>query len=252
MKEISTTIALFVASLTATFILAACTAPKVEDPVLQPVQQQQQNGQTQQSDQAQAQTTLPPTPSASTSTQPTEEVVNQQLPNLTQDVQKGPQMKTLADFAKITASEATIKTNKGDITFTLYADKEPLTVTNFLTLAKSGFYDGIKFHRIIPDFMAQVGDPLTKDDSQKAAWGTGGPGYTIQDEFDPSLKHDSEGIVSMANTGQPNTGGSQFFITYAATPWLDGKHPIFGKVTSGMDVLKNLVIGDQIISISYK
>jgi cyclophilin family peptidyl-prolyl cis-trans isomerase len=116
---------------------------------------------------------------------------------------------------------------------------------------KSGYYNGIKFHRIIPDFMAQVGDPLTKDDSQKALWGTGGPGYTIADEFEPTLKHDSEGIVSMANAG-PNTGGSQFFITYEATPWLDGHHAVFGKVTKGMDVLRKLEIGDQIVKVTYK
>ncbi len=168
------------------------------------------------------------------------------------DQQKGPTMKTLKDFDKVSAKEATISTSKGDITFTLFMDKAPLTVTNFITLAKSGFYDGIKFHRIIADFMAQVGDPLTKDDSQKSMWGTGGPGYTIEDEFSPDLKHDSEGIVSMANTGQPNTGGSQFFITYEATPWLDGKHAVFGKVTSGMDVLRKLEIGDQILKITYK
>lgn len=166
--------------------------------------------------------------------------------------QKGPSMKTVADFEKIPATQATLTTSKGDITFTLYADKAPLTVANFLNLAKQGFYNGIKFHRIIPDFMAQVGDPLTKDDTQKAAWGTGGPGYTIADEFDPSLKHDSEGVVSMANVGQPNTGGSQFFITFAATPWLDGKHAVFGKVTAGMDVLRKLEIGDQIMKVTYK
>lgn len=159
-------------------------------------------------------------------------------------------MKTLQDFEPITAQQATIKTSKGDIVVELYPDKVPLTVTNFLTLAKSGFYDGIKFHRIIADFMAQAGDPLTKDDSQKALWGTGNPGYSIADEFDPSLKHDSEGILSMANAG-PNTGGSQFFITFEATPWLDGKHAVFGKVTSGMDVLRKLEIGDEIITISF-
>lgn len=159
-------------------------------------------------------------------------------------------MKTLADFEPITATQATIKTSKGDIVVELYPDKVPLTVTNFLTLAKSGYYDGIKFHRIIEDFMAQVGDPLTKDDSKQALWGTGGPGYTIADEFDPTLKHDSEGVLSMANAG-PNTGGSQFFITYEATPWLDGKHAVFGKVTSGMDVLRSLQIGDQITGITF-
>jgi len=158
-------------------------------------------------------------------------------------------MKTLQDFEPVKASKATIKTSKGEIVVELYPDKVPLTVTNFLSLAKSGFYDGIKFHRIIADFMAQVGDPLSKDDTKKPMWGTGGPGYMIADEFDPSLKHDSEGILSMANAG-PNTGGSQFFITYEATPWLDGKHAIFGKVTSGMDVLRKLEIGDEIISIT--
>ncbi len=165
---------------------------------------------------------------------------------------KGPMIKTLKDFAPISAKEATIVTNKGEITFTLFQDKVPLTVTNFLTLAKSGFYNGVRFHRIIADFMAQVGDPLTKDPTQQPMWGTGGPGYTIMDEFDPSLKHDSEGIVSMANTGQPNTGGSQFFITFKETPWLDGHHAVFGKVTKGMDVLRKLEIGDQIESISFK
>ncbi len=177
---------------------------------------------------------------------------NPQSETVVNTTPKGSMIKTLKDFEKIDAKEATISTTKGDITFTLYADKVPLTVTNFLTLAKQGFYDGIKFHRIIPDFMAQVGDPLTKDDSQKSMWGTGGPGYTIADEFDPSLKHDTEGTVSMANTGQPATGGSQIFITYEATPWLDGKHAVFGKVTSGMDVLRKLEVGDQIIKVTYK
>lgn len=166
--------------------------------------------------------------------------------------QKGSTMKTLKDFEKITATEATIKTNKGDLVITLFPDKSPLTVTNFLTLAKSGYYNGIKFHRIIPDFMAQVGDPLTKDDSQKAAWGTGGPGYTIQDEYDQSLGFESDGVVAMANTGAPNSGGSQFFITYSPYTFGNGKYPIFGKLKSGMDILKSLQIGDQIISVTYK
>jgi cyclophilin family peptidyl-prolyl cis-trans isomerase len=165
--------------------------------------------------------------------------------------QKEP-MKTLADFPKVSAKEATITTNKGDITFSLEIDKAPLTVTNFVTLAKDGFYNGIKFHRIIAGFMAQVGDPLTKDDSKKDLWGTGGPGYTIADEFNPDLKFDGAGVVAMANVGQPNTGGSQIFITYDATPWLNGKHAIFGKVTAGMDVLNKLEIGDQIVKVTYK
>lgn len=171
-------------------------------------------------------------------------------PAKTQETTQKGSMKTLKDFTPISATKATIKTNKGDIVLELYPDKVPLTVTNFLTLAKSGYYDGIKFHRIIPGFMAQVGDPNAKDDSKKALWGTGGPGYTIADEFDPSLKHDAKGILSMANAG-PNTGGSQFFITYEETPWLDGKHAIFGKVTSGMDVVEKLEIGDQIQSVTF-
>ncbi len=151
----------------------------------------------------------------------------------------------------IAATQATIKTTKGDITFELYRDKAPITTDNFLQLAKSGFYNDIIFHRVIPDFMIQVGDPLTKDESKKAMWGTGGPGYKIQDEFHPDLKHDSPGIVSMANSG-PNTGGSQFFITHVATPWLDGKHAVFGKVTEGMDVVNAIEQGDKIISVSYE
>jgi peptidyl-prolyl cis-trans isomerase B (cyclophilin B) len=165
--------------------------------------------------------------------------------------QKGPTMKTLADFEPITAKEVTISTNKGDIVFEIYQDKVPLTAANFLNLVKSGYYNGIRFHRVIEDFMAQVGDPLTKDESMVQYWGTGGPGYNIADEFDPTLKHDTEGTVSMANAG-PNTGGSQFFITYGATPWLDGKHTVFGKVTKGMDVLRQIQVGDNIVKVSYQ
>jgi cyclophilin family peptidyl-prolyl cis-trans isomerase len=163
--------------------------------------------------------------------------------------EKGP-MKTLQDFTPITAKAATIKTSKGDIVVELYPDKAPLTVTNFLTLAKDGYYDGIKFHRVIPGFVAQGGDPYTKDAAKADLVGSGGPGYSIADEFDPSLRHNVEGILSMANSG-PNTGGSQFFITYAATPHLDDKHAVFGKVTSGMDVAKSLQVSDTIISITY-
>jgi len=176
----------------------------------------------------------------------------QNIPTQTKPItpQKG-SMKTLQDFQPIEATLATIKTTKGDITFELFRDQAPLTTLNFLTLAKDGKYTDIVFHRIIPDFMAQVGDPLTKDVTKKAMWGTGGPGYSIADEFGAGLTHDTEGIVSMANSG-PNTGGSQFFITYEATPWLDGKHAIFGKVTQGMVVLKELEVGDKIVSISYQ
>lgn len=160
-------------------------------------------------------------------------------------------MKQLADFKEIAATQATITTDKGDIVIELFREETPITTANFVELAQSGFYDGIRFHRIIEDFMAQVGDPLSKDDGKKALWGTGGAGYVIPDEFVSSLKHDAPGIVSMANRG-PNTGGSQFFITYEPTPWLDGKHTVFGRVTSGMDVLAKLEIGDAIQSITLK
>jgi cyclophilin family peptidyl-prolyl cis-trans isomerase len=126
---------------------------------------------------------------------------------------------------------ATIETEKGDIVVRLFADKVPNTVNNFVFLAQEGFYDNTTFHRVIPDFMAQAGDPT--------GTGSGGPGYTFADEFHPTLKHDGPGILSMANAG-PNTNGSQFFITYAPTPWLNGKHSIFGKVIRGMDVLLSL------------
>lgn len=179
-------------------------------------------------------------------TQPQTESPKQNLPS----TQKGT-MKQLSDFEVIQATQATITTTKGDITFELYRDLAPITTANFLNLAKSGYYDGIVFHRVIPDFMAQVGDPLTKDPNQQALWGTGGPGYTIPDEFGAGLSHNSEGIVSMANAGA-NTGGSQIFITYAPTPYLDGKHAIFGKVTQGMDVLNSIQQGDKIVSVKYQ
>ncbi|MBU0576364.1 peptidylprolyl isomerase [Patescibacteria group bacterium] len=160
-------------------------------------------------------------------------------------------MKTINDFEPIEATQATLITTKGDISFTLFRDKAPLTTLNFLNLAKDGFYNGIVFHRVIADFMAQVGDPLTKDPGKQAQWGTGGPGYTINDEFHPELLHNKAGIVSMANSG-PNTGGSQFFITYEATPWLDGKHAVFGEVISGQEVLKQIEQGDEILSVTIE
>ena len=124
---------------------------------------------------------------------------------------------------------AEFNTNKGNFKIELFGDKAPLTVGNFLKLVDDGFYNGLIFHRVIPDFMIQGGCPH--------GTGRGGPGYTIRDEFHPNLKHDSKGILSMANAG-PNTGGSQFFITVAPTPWLDKKHAIFGKVIEGMDVVE--------------
>lgn len=126
---------------------------------------------------------------------------------------------------------AVFETNHGTFEIELFEDKAPITVKNFIDLAEKGFYDGLIFHRVIDGFMIQSGDPN--------GMGTGGPGYTIPDEFHKDLKHDSEGVLSMANAG-PNTGGSQFFITLAATPWLDGHHSVFGKVVKGMDVVREI------------
>lgn len=120
-------------------------------------------------------------------------------------------------------------TNKGVFVAEMFEDKAPLTTNNFIELVEKGFYDGIFFHRVIDGFMIQGGDPT--------GTGMGGPGYKIKDEFGEGLKHDDEGILSMANAG-PNTGGSQFFITLAPTPWLNGHHAIFGKVVEGMDVVR--------------
>ena len=126
---------------------------------------------------------------------------------------------------------AVFETSMGTFKVELVEDKAPVTAGNFIKLAEDGFYDGLIFHRVIDGFMIQGGCP--KGD------GTGGPGYTIDDEFHKDLKHSSEGMLSMANAG-PDTGGSQFFITLAATPWLDGKHSVFGKVVEGMDVVRNI------------
>ncbi len=123
----------------------------------------------------------------------------------------------------------TLNSSKGAIDISLFAGDTPVTCASFLNLASKGFYDGIIFHRVISDFMIQGGCP--------DGTGRGGPGYTISDEFAPGLAHTEKGLFSMANAG-PNTGGSQFFITLAATNWLDGKHAIFGKVTGGMDVVE--------------
>lgn len=129
---------------------------------------------------------------------------------------------------------ATFKTDRGDIVIELFADKAPRTVNNFVFLAREGFYNGVTFHRVIRNFMAQGGDPTGS--------GSGGPGYKFADEFHPALKHDGPGVLSMANAG-PNTNGSQFFITHQATPHLDNKHTVFGKVIEGMDVV--LAIPDR-------
>lgn len=130
-----------------------------------------------------------------------------------------------------TMTKIVFETTKGDITIQLFDSKVPITAGNFKTLVQKGYYDGIIFHRVIDGFMIQGGDPT--------GTGAGDPGYNIKDEFDPSLKHSKAGILSMANRG-PNTGGSQFFITLAPTPHLDGKHAVFGEVIEGMDVVEEI------------
>lgn len=133
-----------------------------------------------------------------------------------------------------------LSTTKGNIEATLFASKTPVTCANFLNLAKRGYYDGITFHRVIPNFMIQGGDPT--------GTGRGGPGYKFPDEFHADLKHNKAGIFSMANAG-PGTNGSQFFITHGPTPHLDGKHSVFGEVTKGVDVVNQIAKGDKIKSI---
>ena len=134
--------------------------------------------------------------------------------------------------SKVANRIAVFDTNMGEFEIELFEDKTPITTKNFIDLAQEGFYDGVIFHRIIDGFMIQGGDPT--------GTGMGGPGYTSEDEFTPELTHESEGILSMANTGRPHTGGSQFFITLAATPWLDGHHTVFGKVIKGMEVVREI------------
>jgi cyclophilin family peptidyl-prolyl cis-trans isomerase len=130
---------------------------------------------------------------------------------------------------------ATLKTEKGDIKVELFAEQAPMTVNNLVFLAEEGYYDNTTFHRVLPDFMAQGGDPT--------GTGSGGPGYQFEDEISPALRFDDAGYLAMANSG-PNTNGGQFFITYAPTPWLNGRHTIFGKVAGGMDVLQSLTPRD--------
>ena len=135
---------------------------------------------------------------------------------------------------------ATITTPRGAIRIELHEDKTPKTVGNFVSLAEKGFYDGLAFHRVIADFMIQGGCPQ--------GTGTGGPGYQFEDEFHDDLRHDGPGILSMANAG-PNTNGSQFFITHGATPHLDGKHSVFGRVIEGQDVVDAVRQGDKMESV---
>lgn len=135
------------------------------------------------------------------------------------------------DTAKVILPRAIIKTNYGNIVLELFIERTPRTVENFIKLAEKGFYNGVIFHRVIPDFMIQGGDPT--------GTGRGGPGYKFADEFHPGLRHDKQGILSMANSG-PNTNGSQFFITVKPTPWLDNRHTVFGQVIEGMDVVDKI------------
>ena len=138
---------------------------------------------------------------------------------------------------------ATIETDKGAIKLELYEEQAPKTVANFEKLTRDGFYDRLTFHRVIADFMVQAGCPN--------GTGTGGPGYTFEDEFHRDLKHDDGGVLAMANSG-PNTNGSQFFITHVATPWLDGKHSVFGRVLEGQDVVDSIAEGDIIQTIKIE
>ena len=140
---------------------------------------------------------------------------------------------------------ATMTTSKGTITLRLFADKTPVTVANFANLARRGFYNGLKFHRVIPDFMVQGGCPK--------GTGTSGPGYDFEDEFDASLGHTKPGILSMANAG-PGTNGSQFFITHVPCPWLDGKHTVFGEVSGEKDqeVIDSIRQGDTITAVTIE
>ncbi len=143
--------------------------------------------------------------------------------------------------------QAIFHTNRGQLKLELFEDDAPKAVANFVNLIENGFYDGIKFHRVIADFMVQAGDPLTKDESMKNMWGTGGPGYCIDCEVSPRNiphKHGAK-YLSMAHAG-PNTGGSQFFVTHRPTPHLDGVHTVFGRVIEGEDIVDTIAQGDVI------
>lgn len=155
----------------------------------------------------------------------------------TTSVQDGPAVKDVHKDVhkgdkKMVNRIAVFETNLGNFSVELFEDETLITTENFIDLAEKGFYDGVIFHRVIDGFMIQGGDP--------EGTGMGGPGYTIEDEFRDDLRFDGEGILAMANTGMPHTGGSQFFITLDKTPWLNGHHTIFGKVKEGMDVVRRI------------
>jgi cyclophilin family peptidyl-prolyl cis-trans isomerase len=138
-----------------------------------------------------------------------------------------------------------MKTSKGDILLEMFEDDAPNTVANFVSLVEAGFYDGILFHRVVPDFVVQAGDPQTKDADKRARWGTGGPGYCIDCETEGNARIHEPKVLSMAHAGL-NTGGSQFFITHTATPHLNGRHTVFGQVTEGHDIVDQIAEGDVI------
>lgn len=158
--------------------------------------------------------------------------------------------KTMQDNKEETNNEVvevTLVTSMGNIELELFKGQMPITVGNFVELAKADFYDGVKFHRVIPNFMIQAGDPKTKDDALMGEWGSGGPGYTIEDEFVSGLSN-LRGTIAMANTGLPKSGGSQWFINVNDNTFLDfdkepasAKHPVFGHVVSGMDIVDAIV-----------
>lgn len=157
--------------------------------------------------------------------------VAKEIPTNTKSMASVPQIAVSEPRKETSIVKIKIETSMGDIYADLYKSEVPKTVENFVTLAKKGFYDGIIFHRVIPNFMIQTGDPT--------GTGMGGPGYKFKDEFSPKLRHDKAGVLSMANAG-PNTNGSQFFITEVPTPYLDDRHSVFGQVTQGMDVVNKI------------
>ncbi|MDO5561334.1 MAG: peptidylprolyl isomerase [bacterium] len=168
-------------------------------------------------------------------------------------------LKNLSDFASSSATIAKIRTNKGTFTLKLFTQEAPLTVANFISLAEDGFYNGQKFHRAEPGFVVQIGDPASKTASSAAdlaELGAGHPDYRISDEFTSALSHDKIGMVSMANLNvnglYPDTGGSQFFMTLGPATYLDGRHTIFAQVVDNVEALKDIEVGDEIISIKFE
>jgi peptidylprolyl isomerase len=143
------------------------------------------------------------------------------------------------DASKYTYT-AEIATTKGVVKLELFADQAPTTVNSFVFLALNRFYEGIRFHRVIPGFMAQVGDPNSADPAKRSSWGQGGPGYRFGLEVKPNLNYDAPGFLAMARTQDPNSNGSQFFITYVPTPFLNQQYTIFGKVAEGMDIVNKI------------